>query len=318
MIKDEINQIFQECFKQKYSDLFVMPYNDTYQLLFRDVNGYKKFEDITKEKALQMMSYLKYQADMAISEQRRPQDGSLVWHDAKNQLIHLRIATVGDFLERPSMVIRFIYDLQQKSVLDYKTKINLQRALKYRGLIVFSGPMGSGKTSLIYETARSLADHKLVMAIEDPVEIQEEQFLQLQVNEKSGMSYQNLLRSGLRSRPDIFIIGEIRDQKTAEIAIQAALSGHLVLTTIHAKNASGVYERLLELGIASEYLKEALTATIYQRLIPTVKDNLKIIADFKSFHPDLKIVEDSWQDKLKKWRDAGEITEAIYQEYQYG
>jgi competence protein ComGA len=318
-ITSKLDQIIQECIIQRDSDLFIMPRNDKYQLLYRDAAGYRKSMQIDGDEADQIMSYIKYRADMAISERRRPQSGAMTWLSRKGELVNLRISTVGDFLDRPSMVIRFIYALKQNErILDKENMEQIQLATKLRGLMVFSGPMGSGKTTLIYEIARKLSETKMVMSIEDPVEIQEHSFLQLQVNEKSGMSYQELLKSGLRNRPDIFIIGEIRDEKTAEIAVQAALSGHLVLTTVHSKSAEGVWNRIIELGVREEYLKEALTAVIYQRMIPVKGGYSKILAEMKPFHPALKVTAKNWTERLEEWKKSGQITKEVFEDFQFG
>lgn len=318
-ITNQLSRIMQESIVHHDSDLFIIPRNDKYQMLYRNVQGYRKSTHIEQREAEQIMSYIKYRADMSISERRRPQSGAMTWLAADGQVVNLRISTVGDFLDRPSMVVRFIYELkQQHEILDPVSLQDIEAAARLRGMIVFSGPTGSGKTTLIYEIAKKLSGSKLVMSIEDPVEIQENNFLQLQVNEKSGMTYQALLKSGLRNRPDIFIIGEIRDSKTAEIAVQAALSGHLVLTTLHCKSTEGVWDRLLELGVQEDYLKEALTATIYQRIIPIKNGSIRILAEMKSFHPLLKTKSPRWQTKLEEWKNSGQITNEVYQDYQYG
>jgi competence protein ComGA len=318
-IKAELSQIIQECIDQRYSDLFIMPRNDQYQLLYRDVTGYRKSNQISVDQAEQFMSYIKYRSDLAISEKRRPQSGSMTWLDEHEELVNLRISTVGDFLDRPSMVVRFIYQLKkQNKVLDQASMAWLEQATKLRGLMVFSGPMGSGKTTLIYKIAKQLSKTKMVMSIEDPVEIQENNFLQLQVNEKSGMSYQALLKSGLRNRPDVFIIGEIRDSKTAEIAVQAALSGHLVLTTVHSKSADGVWNRIIELGVKEEYLSEALTATIYQRMVPLKNGTARIMTEMKSHHPALDNDSKCWNEKLEEWKHDGQISNEVFEDYQFG
>lgn len=315
----KVSTIIQEAINQHYSDLFIMPKDDYYQLLYRDIKSYQKAEQISQADAEQIMSYMKYKADMSISEKRRPQNGAMAWMDEKNEVVNLRISTVGDFLDRPSMVIRFIYKISdQHAPLDVESMNIIEIAARLRGLIVFSGPMGSGKTTLIYEIAKKLSETKVVMSIEDPVEIHEDNFLQLQVNDQSGMSYQELLKSGLRNRPDIFIIGEIRDQKTAEIAVQAALSGHLVLTTIHAKNVSGVYNRIVELGVQKDHLTDALTATIYQRMVPMINLEGKILTEIKSYHPDLVFESKSWREKLNEWYRNKKITSETFQEFQYG
>lgn len=120
----------------------------------------------------------------------------------------------------------------------------IKKVAQSRGLIITSGPTGSGKTTTMYEVAKSMSQNKVVMTIEDPVEVHEPSFLQAQVNNEAGIDYQSLLKAALRHRPDILIIGEIRDQGTARLAVDAALSGHLVFATIHAKSTLQTISRL--------------------------------------------------------------------------
>src|SRR5699024_12255697 len=122
------------------------------------------------------------------------------------------------------------------------------------GLILVGGRIGAGKTTTMYQLARQLCPKQIVLTIEDPVESDHPEFIQLQVNELAGMDYESLLKLGLRHRPDVFIIGESRDSQTAAMSVQAALSGHLVFGTIHARDASGVVSRLLQFGTDSYYI----------------------------------------------------------------
>ena len=142
-----------------------------------------------------------------------------------------------------------------------------------------SGPMGSGKTTTMYELARKMTD-KQIMCIEDPVEIAEPRFLQVQVNEKAKMSYYDLLKVALRHHPDVFIIGEIRDELTAKTAVNAALSGHLVLSTVHATSVYGIWQRMINLGISSEELEQTMRLASYQRLIPMKNGGSSVLFDF--------------------------------------
>ncbi|MCC3236929.1 Flp pilus assembly complex ATPase component TadA, partial [Pediococcus acidilactici] len=170
-ITNQLSRIMQESIVHHDSDLFIMPRNDKYQVLYRNVHGYRKSTHIEQREAEQIMSYIKYRADMSISERRRPQSGAMTWLAADGQVVNLRISTVGDFLDRPSMVVRFIYELkQQREILDPVSLQDIEAAARLRGMIVFSGPTGSGKTTLIYEIAKKLSGSKLVMSIEDPVE----------------------------------------------------------------------------------------------------------------------------------------------------
>ena len=138
------------------------------------------------------------------------------------------------------------------------------------GLLLFSGPVGSGKTTTIYQLLRERLFHESlqIITMEDPVEMYESKFLQVEVNERAGIGYDTIIRASLRHHPDVLMIGEIRDEATARMAIRGALTGHLMIATIHAKNTLGVVGRLQELQITGEQLRQTLIGISTQRLIP--------------------------------------------------
>lgn len=303
---------------QRAADLYILPFKNYYRLLISNQGLLHQVKEVPADYANRLISYLKYQADMAVSEHRRPQLGAMQWHYGP-ETVNLRLSSVGDYQGRESLVVRFIYHLSSKNyhLLFPDQWQDLKKILKRRGLILFAGPMGSGKTTTMYQLVRQLANDNVVMAIEDPVEIQEPAFIQLQVNELAGMGYQELLRLGLRHRPDIFIIGEIRDLQTAQMTVQAALSGHLVLGTIHAQSVYGVVARLRQLGVADYYLQQALTGVCYQRLLPTITGGPAVLFDTLTGEQLQRVVKDQqegamtdeWQERLTKAMAAGRITE---------
>ncbi|MGM9907708.1 competence type IV pilus ATPase ComGA [Limosilactobacillus sp.] len=253
---------------RRIADLYVLPFKNYYRLMVAEQGQLKLFKEVPQDYACRLITYLKYRADMAVSEHRRPQLGALTWHSGPEK-VNLRLSSVGDYQGRESLVVRFIYQLTDDSyhLLFPEQWQELKTLLHRRGLILFAGPMGSGKTTTMYRLARELASRQVVMTIEDPVEISEPRFVQLQINDLAGMGYQQLLRLGLRHRPNVFIIGEIRDPQTAMMTIQAALSGHLVLGTVHARDVYGVIARLIQLGISPYYLEQVMTGVCYQRLL---------------------------------------------------
>lgn len=316
-LEQRMSGIIENAISSKVSDLFLMPKLDHYQVLYRCSDRYVDYEELSREDSVKLISLIKYRANMLISEHRRPQNGSMIWEGEKGK-INLRVASVGDFLDREAIVIRFIYEADTTSVVRNNFEWEkIKECLYRRGMIAFAGPMGSGKTTSIYKLAKSLIPEWRVLSIEDPVEIDDDDFLQLQVNEEAGMDYSNLLKSGLRHRPDVFIIGEIRDAKTAEIAIQAALSGHLVLTTVHAQSAEGVKNRLRELGIGDSFLEQALTASVYQRLVPTVTGKMQLILDVE-INKKTNSNQKKWSKKIQELFDNGEITKEVFKEFEFG
>jgi len=187
---------------------------------------------------------------------------------------------------------------------------------------LFSGPMGSGKTSLMYALGRQLSLNKKVMCIEDPIEIVEDNFLQLQVNDEAGMTYEELIKTSLRHRPEVLIIGEIRDQQTAQQAIQAAICGYTVMTTIHGKSKYSVIQRLQQFGVDKEEIINAVNFISYQRLVPTNLD-LELFIDtvnnseIKEFI-EKNVTDNNWLQELQEALQLGQINEAVYQEFIYG
>ncbi|MFT8767693.1 MAG: competence type IV pilus ATPase ComGA, partial [Lentilactobacillus hilgardii] len=273
-------------------------------------------------RARRMMNYCKYMADMALSELRRPQIGSMDWQVADRQY-SLRLSSVGDFSGAESMVVRIIYDLEEikTAFFDLEALKKVRQMTSRRGLVIFSGPTGSGKTTTIYNLVNQTSAGKIVMTIEDPVEIKQPNYLQLQVNREAGMAYSDLIKVGLRHRPDVFIVGEIRDELTAKAAIRAALSGHLVYSTIHAQSPRGVVDRLSQLGIDRPFISQALTAVCYQRLIPTIDGQQKVLLKTHTLQELMKTNTydwEDWQNGLEQAIVNQQITRKTAEQFWYG
>ena len=313
--------------KENASDLYILPRENGYQLLMAKKGQIVILRKISEEYGQHFISYLKYRADMAVSEHRRPQLGAfnLVCEGRK---VNLRLSTVGDYQGRESLVVRFIYqviDTQFNFLVPRHWEV-LKNCCQQRGLILFAGPMGAGKTTTMYQLARAMLPDKVVLTIEDPVEIEEPGFIQLQVNDLAGMNYQSLLKVGLRHRPNIFIVGEIRDAQTAAMTIQAALSGHLVLGTIHAQNAGGVIARLRQLGVDRYYLQQVLTAISYQRLLPLRNGEQAILCDLlyqeylinSIMNNGERGMSDERTKNLKSAVAKGKITSEVAEEFRKG
>ncbi len=278
MIQKMITELLVAARAKRVSDIYVLPQQTGYQIRLRQLGTVTTWRQVTAQLGRQLITYFKFQANMAVSENRRPQVGAMTWLGPPEPL-ELRFSTVGDYVGRESLVIRVIYPYHagQMAYLDETQPVQLQQLAQRRGLLLFAGPTGSGKTTTMYTIARELA--VTVLTIEDPVEIKEADFIQLQVNETAEMDYEALVKVGLRHRPDVFIIGEIRDTVTAQAAVRAALSGHLVLTTVHAQSAGGAIPRLTELGVPLVQLRQVLTGSCYQRLIPRLQDGPAVLLD---------------------------------------
>ena len=319
-------EILENAIHRRSSDIYFLPHRDGYLINF-NVDGLDVcYQKLKPAVALECINYLKFQAHMNISEHRRPQLGA--WrYSTKQRAVDCRLSSVGDFQGRESLVIRLIYAIAQLTNQRYFIPEQWQiikTACRRRGLVIFSGPTGSGKTTSMYKLAEQFGDQQ-ILSIEDPIEIFYPDILQLQVNEKAGMAYQDLIKVALRHHPNILIIGEIRDQETAKIAIQAALSGHLVLSTVHAANCFGVVSRLCNLGISLTDLEQTLQLVNYQRLIATTDHETKVLFD----QTDLRNIQletlleqrgmtPEWKHNLKEIYHRQEITHQDYERYLYG
>lgn len=281
---------------KRSDDIHILPEGDQYHLFLRDGYQLQLQETLSFDIGSQVIRYLKYMADMDVGEKRMPQDGAVVY-DLDNNKIELRLSSISNYLMHESLVIRVfhsstmlepsIHDLNSDS---YKT---MQMYMKRKsGLLIFSGPVSSGKTTTIYQLLRHAYKIRTsqIITIEEPIEIKEPAFLQTEVNEKADITYDRLLSASLRHHPDILLIGEIRSEKTARMVIRAALTGHLVLATVHAKDTLGVIGRLKELGITNEQLIQTLLLVVAQRLLPVADQDrdqaVDKIALFELLHGD--------------------------------
>ena len=230
---------------------------------------------ILEEEGGRLITYFKYLASMDVGEKRRPQSGSLIYSVGEDQVQDLRLSTISNYHNKESLVIRLLevkeeVYLEKSTLFQEELRLMKRLVLLRSGLILFSGPVNSGKTTTMYQLVRDRMRHNQlqVITIEDPVEIEEEKFLQIQVNEKAGNTYEASLKASLRHHPDIIIVGEIRDEETARMAIRGALTGHLIIASIHAKNAEGVLSRMNELGISNDMLRQTVVAIVFQKLLP--------------------------------------------------
>lgn len=313
--------LIEEVIKHNVQDLYLLPEKKCYRICYKQNNDFELLRKIKIAEAQIIINQLKYVAKLDIAEHRRPQNGSFNLKSYPN--IGFRVATLSNFQNQESMVMRLIYSTHQQDYFLPKQLEQLKLLAKNRGLIVFAGPVGSGKTTTMYEIAKSLMVNQMVMTIEDPVEIKNDNFFQVQVNDQVQMAYADLLKAALRHRPDILIIGEIRDQKTAQAAIEAALSGHLVMTTIHAKNTYGIVERFNQLGVDGDRLKSTVNCLCYQRLLPKVDNNLACLLDIlTSQNTDYQGHQQKnykqWHQNLQSIYDRGQINEKTFQQYQEG
>ena len=266
MVQEIAQKIIATAKEKKAQDIYFIPKEKSYELHMRIGDERCLVDSYEFDVLAAVITHFKFVAGMNVGEKRRSQLGSCDYqYDEK--VSSLRLSTVGDYRGHESLVIRLLHDEEQDLHFWFQDIGELGKQYRQRGLYLFAGPVGSGKTTLMHELAKSLFKGQQVMSIEDPVEIKQEDMLQLQLNEAIGLTYENLIKLSLRHRPDLLIIGEIRDSETARAVVRASLTGATVFSTIHAKSIRGVYERLLELGVTEEELAVVLQGVCYQRLI---------------------------------------------------
>ncbi len=265
------HEIISSAVQRKASDIHIIPTSNYSIVQFKINNSLINYQTFSNSDAEKLISQFKFRSKMDIGERRRPQNGSLNL-EVNNLKVNLRLSTLPS-TPHESLAIRILPQdettLLNRLSLFSKQTAKLQLLMKKAyGLLLVSGPTGSGKTTTMYSL---LSDPCLkgrrIITIEDPIEKKTDSFIQVEINEKAGVTYSEALKATLRHDPDVIMIGEIRDEKTAKIAIRAALTGHLVISTIHASDSVGCISRLREYGIAEIDLKEAIIGLVSQRLL---------------------------------------------------
>ena len=267
-----VNLILSQAVRDRASDIHIEPFERTLKVRYR-VDGLLH-EVLSPPKVLQprIISRLKIMADLNIAETRLPQDGRIAVR-VRNREIDIRVSVVPTaFGER--LVLRL---LDKSGALYQLEEIGLPADLlstysrlihRSNGIILVTGPTGSGKSTTLYATLQRINSSELnIITIEDPIEYQIQGVGQIHVNPRIELTFANGLRSILRQDPDVIMVGEIRDRETAEIAIQASLTGHLVLSTLHTNDAASAVTRLLDMGIEPFLISSSVLAMVAQRLV---------------------------------------------------
>ena len=264
-----VNNMIAEAVRQRVSDIHLEPQEKKLVIRFR-IDG--KYMDSSKELAPSVTSRIKFISGMNIAEKRIPQDGR-IHYNINNQKIDMRVSSLP-CVYGEKIVIRITTALGMK--LDKKNigflPENLEKfdqlLTSSRGIILLSGATGSGKSTTLYAALSSLnTEDKNIVTVENPVEMVLPGATQVNINEKAGLTFASVLRSILRQDPDIIMIGEIRDQETADIAARAAITGHLVLSTIHTYNAASSVVRLIDMGVEPYMVSSSMLGVIAQKLV---------------------------------------------------
>ena len=270
-----VNELLELAVKQNASDIHIEPLETVTRIRLRIDGLLCTAVEVLRSNHSAIVSRIKIICGMDIAEKRLPQDGR-VEVEVGSSKVDLRVSTLP-VINGEKVVIRLLeksqklLELEALNFSESNLKIYKQLINSPHGIILLTGPTGSGKSTTLYATLQELNDEtKNIITIEDPVERTIEGINQIAVNNKAGLTFATGLRSIVRQDPNIIMVGEIRDGETAKIAVQAALTGHLVFSTLHTNNAIGAVTRLLDIGIEPFLLAAALRGVVAQRLVRTI------------------------------------------------
>lgn len=293
---DLLANIIQEAKRLKSSDIHIESYSEKRRIRFRIDGKLIERYQVSKEEYPSFINKIKIKAQLDIAEKRLPQDGR-IQVELFNEKIDIRVS-ISPSLYGEKVVLRLLSnDAANISIdslgLDNRQLEDIKRTLKKtNGILLISGPTGSGKTTTLYATLKELnTEHINILTIEDPIEYTLDGINQVQLKENIGLSFASALRTFLRQDPDIIMLGEIRDPETAQMAIRAALTGHLVLSTIHTNSAWATVSRLIDMGIPTFLLSNTLNITIAQRLVRKLCPVCKEPATLENIAPDIEVIE---------------------------
>jgi general secretion pathway protein E len=294
-----VDWLWQYAFEQRASDIHLEPKRNMALIRFRIDGVLHQVYQVPVTVMIAMTARIKLLGRMDVIEKRRPQDGRIKTRTNNGQEIELRLSTLPTaFGEKmvmrifdPEVVVKTLPELGFPTEDAFRWK---QLTDKPHGIILVTGPTGSGKTTTLYTTLKALATSEVnVCSVEDPIEMVEPSFNQMQVQHGIDLSFADGVRSLMRQDPDIIMVGEIRDLETAEMAIQAALTGHLVFSTLHTNDAPSAVMRLLELGVPYYLLESTLVGILAQRLVRTLCPTCKI--------QDAELADPIWATLTEEW-----------------
>ena len=293
-----VDWLFKYAFEQRASDIHLEPKRDMAAIRFRIDGVLHQVYQVPAVVMIAMTARIKLLGRMDVIEKRRPQDGRIKTRTPGGQEIELRLSTLPTAFGEKLVMRIFDPDVIVKTLPELGFPEDDARRWdqltnRPHGIILVTGPTGSGKTTTLYTTLKALATSEVnVCTVEDPIEMVEASFNQMQVQHGIDLSFADGVRALMRQDPDIIMIGEIRDLETAEMAIQAALTGHLVLSTLHTNDAPSAVMRLLELGVPYYLLEATLIGIMAQRLVRTLCPLCKAPAE---------VADDIWDSMRENW-----------------
>jgi len=290
------------------SDIHIEPYENLIRIRYRIDGELRTINNLGIESLAPLITRIKILAGLNIAEKRIPQDGRIITKIG-NYNVDLRVSILP-IVNGEKVVIRILnresYKIGKEVMgLSPENKTKLDNILgSPNGIILVTGPTGSGKSTTLYSVLNDMnASEVNIVTIEDPVEYTLNGINQVHVNNKAGLTFAGGLRSILRQDPDIVMIGEIRDDETAEIAIKAAITGHLVLSTLHTNDAPSSIMRLVDMGVEPYLVASSITGIIAQRLVRRICDNCK--EDYEASEYESKVILGEVKEGLKLYRGKG-------------
>ncbi len=312
-----LNTILDYAAQLGASDIHIEPRPENVKVRYRIDGILNEIMTLPKEVEAALVSRVKILANLKIDEHRKPQDGEFQMQ-YQDRDIDLRIA-IAPIVWGEQVVIRLLdkdSSLLDINSLGYMGRANrlIQEGLKKsHGMTLSTGPTGSGKSTTLYAAINTIRDESInIVTLEDPVEYKMGGINQIQINSQIGLTFASGLRSVLRQDPDVVMVGEVRDGETADLAVQAALTGHIVLTTLHTNSASGVLPRLIDMGVEPFLIGSVINTVIGQRLVRRVCD--KCIKERKSTEAETESIKKTLQDVLP---EAGEASQELKEDIGY-
>lgn len=312
-----IDRIIENAVRNKVSDIHIEPQKNNIVIRYRIDGRLKKQFEAPKEPLNSMVTRIKLLSGMDISERRIPQDGKIL-SEIDGKEIDLRVSILPS-INGENLVIRILdktaFDLSKVNLGFTNRDINILDDItkKPYGMLLVTGPTGSGKTSTLYSLLKDLKNEENnIITLEDPVEYSVEGIVQVNVNTKAGLTFSSGLRAILRQDPDIIMVGEIRDEETATMAMRSAITGHTVLSTLHTNDAASTIIRLLDMEIPPYLICSSLTGVVAQRLSRKLCDNCKEEYLASSYEKELLRVSDKEEIKLYKAVGCSKCAESGY------
>ncbi|TCS41747.1 GspE/PulE family protein [Reinekea marinisedimentorum] len=293
-----VDWLFQYAFEQRASDIHIEPRRDYAHIRFRIDGILHTVYQMPIQVGQAVVSRIKILGRMNIAEKRKPLDGRVKTKTPEGQEIELRLSTLPTAFGEKLVMRIFDPDVLLKSfdelgLADEDLKNWHEMIRQPNGIILVTGPTGSGKTTTLYSTLKSLATSEVnVCTIEDPIEMVEPAFNQMQIQANIDLNFADGVRALMRQDPDIIMIGEIRDLETAQMAIQAALTGHLVLSTVHTNDAPSAITRMLDLGVPGYLIKSTVLGVMAQRLVRVLCPHCKKAGE---------VSDSTWQQLVRPW-----------------